>query len=85
MSEELKRPVKQAAVTVNNQPVELPKGTITGLAIKEAAIAQHVLIQLSFQLSVRRGPRQTQIIGDNEVIDVHDGLEFVAVAGDDNS
>lgn len=72
-------------ITVNTKPVPVTRPRLTGRDIKAAAIAAGVEIDLAFQLSVRRGPRQTQIVGDDEMIAVHDGLEFIAVAGDDNS
>ena len=76
---------KAVQIIVNKSAVTLPDRHTTGYAIKEAAISAGVPIELSFQLSVKRGPHQTQIIGDAEAITIHDGLEFVAVAGDDNS
>src|SRR4051794_24677330 len=74
---------KTVAISVNTKPVQVPGPRTTGWEIKEAAIAQGVQIELSFQLSVQRGPRHMDIIGDNETITVHKGLTFVAVAGDD--
>jgi UPF0288 family protein (methanogenesis marker protein 3) len=71
-------------VTVNGQPVTLPDQEVTGLQIKEAAIAQGVQIGLNFELSVKRGNRY-QIVGDTDRIRVHKGQEFLAVAPDDNS
>ena len=76
---------KAVQIVVNKASVDLPDHHTTGYAIKEAAIRRGVEIELSFQLSVKHGPHQTQIVGDTEPITVHAGLEFVAVAGDDNS
>lgn len=76
---------KAMQIAVNTQPITVTGPRITGRDIKSAAIAAGVQIDAAFQLSVRRGPRQTQIVGDDEMIAVHDGLEFIAVAGDDNS
>lgn len=76
---------KAVQVVVNNTSVALPDHQTTGYAIKQAAISHGVAIELSFQLSVKRGQHQTQIIGDTDPITVRDGLEFIAVAGDDNS
>jgi Multiubiquitin len=76
---------KAVQIIVNKSLVTLPDRHTTGYAIKEAAISAGVQIELSFQLSVKHGPHQTQIIGDAETITIHDGLVFVAVAGDDNS
>lgn len=72
-------------ITVNKQPVIIPGPRVTGLQIKEAAIAQGVAIQLSFQLSEELSDRQRRIVGDNDVVTVHKGSKFFAVAGDDNS
>lgn len=71
-------------VTVNRQPVELPAERLTGLEIKEAAIRQHVEIEPSFQLSLKRGDRY-EVIGDSDRVEVRRDEEFLAVAPDDNS
>jgi hypothetical protein len=71
-------------VTVNRQPVDLPDRELTGLQIKQAAIAQHVEIQLDFPLSVKHGGR-FEPVGDNQPIRVHEHEEFLAVPPDDNS
>lgn len=71
-------------VTVNRQQVDLPDREITGLEVKQAAIAQGVQIQLDFQLSVKRGEHY-EVIGDNDTITAHENEEFLAVAPDDNS
>ena len=71
-------------VTVNNQPVELPRREVTGLEIKQAAIRQGVEIELNFALSVKRGDRY-QPVGDDEPVRPHEGEKFLAVAPDDNS
>ena len=63
--------------------VEGPKST--GLAIKEAAIAQGVSIQLDFVLSEEVGDRRTKVIGDKDEVTVHPHAKFIAVAPDDNS
>lgn len=76
---------KAVQIVVNKQAVTLPGHQGTGLEIKQAAIAQGVEIEVSFQLSVTRGPNQRHIVGDDDVVGLHDGLVFVAVAGDDNS
>lgn len=72
-------------ITVNKKPVSIEGPRVTGLQIKEAAIAQGVNIQLSFQLSEELGNRQRRVIGDTDVVTVHKGSKFFAVAGDDNS
>lgn len=72
-------------ISVNKKPVNVAGPRVTGLQIKEAAIAQGVAIQPSFQLSEELGNRQRRIVGDNDVVTVHKGSKFFAVAGDDNS
>jgi hypothetical protein len=72
-------------ISVNNRPVRIEGPTATGRQIKEAAIAQGVPIQISFQLSEKLGDRRTRIVGDADVVAVHEHASFVAVAEDDNS
>ncbi|OKI58020.1 multiubiquitin domain-containing protein [Micromonospora sp. CB01531] len=78
------RPPRTITVSVNNQQVELPERRVTGLEIKQAAIAQGVHLQPNFQLSLKRGNRY-EVVGDNDTIAVHPNQEFLAVAPDDNS
>jgi hypothetical protein len=78
-------PRREIRVTVNRQWSVTVHGTRqTGLSIKEAAIAQGVPIQMDFLLSRKHGPK-FQPVGDDEHIRVHDGDEFRALDGDDNS
>lgn len=72
-------------ITVNNKKIEVEGPKATGLQIKEAAIAQGLAIELSFQLSEKLGPHKTKIIGDTDTVTVHEDAVFVAVADDDNS
>ncbi|OXM45451.1 multiubiquitin domain-containing protein [Amycolatopsis alba] len=78
------RPPARIAVTVNNDPVELPAHRMTGAEIKAAAVEQGADLQTDFQLSVKKG-KHYDVVGDDEVISVHKGQEFIAVAADDNS
>ncbi|MER6667411.1 multiubiquitin domain-containing protein [Amycolatopsis japonica] len=78
------RPPTQIAVTVNNDPVTLPAHRMTGAEIKAAAVEQGADLQTDFQLSVKKG-KHYDVVGDSEVISVHEGQEFIAVAADDNS
>jgi Multiubiquitin len=71
-------------VTVNYQRVELPERVMTGLEIKQAAIAQGVEIGPNFQLSVKRGDHY-DVVGDTDPVHVHEQEDFLAVAPDDNS
>ncbi len=68
-------------VTVNGRPVELHEKKVSGLQIKEAAIAQHVAIEPSFILQ----EEHSRIVGDNDVIEVRDHERFTAIPNDDNS
>lgn len=85
MSQSATAAQKAVQIAVNTKPVTVTGPRLTAREIKSVAIEQGVEIDLAFQLSVRRGPRQTQIVGDDEMIAVHDGLMFIAVASDDNS
>jgi hypothetical protein len=72
-------------VVVNKHAVRVEGPETTGRRIKEAAIAQGVKIELSFQLSEKLGEHKTKIIGDDDTVTVHHDTVFVAVADDDNS
>lgn len=72
-------------IVVNRQPVRIEGPRATGLQIKEAAIAQGVKIQVSFQLSEKLGDHKTKVIGDTDTVTLHEGAVFAAVADDDNS
>lgn len=78
------RPHRLVEITVNKKDVRVQGPRATGLAIKEAAIAQGVQIQLDFQLAEIRG-HERHIVGDAEEVRVHEHARFVATAGDDNS
>lgn len=75
-------------VLVNTHKVELDEKKMTGSQVKAAAIAQGAELEQDFQLSLKHrhghGNRY-DIVGDDDEIKIEDGLEFVAVAGDDNS
>jgi len=75
---------REVRVSVNSQPVDLPERHLTGLDIKQAAIAQSVAIELGFQLSLKRGDSY-EVIGDADTVEIHRDEEFLAVAPDDNS
>jgi len=72
-------------IVVNKKPVEIEGPTATGLQIKEAAIAAGVEIELTFKLSKVIGEHKTEGVGDDQVVHLHKGERFVAVADDDNS
>jgi hypothetical protein len=77
--------LKQVPVEVNGNPVMLEEKVLTGLEIKQAAIAQQVQIQLDFVLQLQRPNGEYDPIGDNEEVHVHKGMEFNCIAPDDNS
>jgi len=85
---ELAADIKNAhpvTVTVNERPVALPNNHVTGLEVKQAAMAQSVSIQLDFVLSEELGEKRTRIVGDNDIVSVSDRSRFLAIAPDDNS
>lgn len=79
------RESREIEILVNEQPVALAGHRHTGLEIKQAAISQGVSISLDFVLSIERGPRQTAIIEDNELVTITRHSRFVAIPDDDNS
>ena len=72
-------------ITVNTRPVALAGPRTTGLAIKEAAIAQGVPIHLDFILSEEIGPKKTRLVRDGDEVTIHPHSKFVAIPNDDNS
>jgi hypothetical protein len=75
---------RTVVIHVNERPVTVPH-RVTGLGIKQAAIAQGLPIQLDFVLSQELNDRRTKIIGDADEVSVSEHSRFVAVAPDDNS
>jgi antitoxin (DNA-binding transcriptional repressor) of toxin-antitoxin stability system len=75
----------EVVITVNEKPVTVTGPKVTGLQIKEAAIAQGVQISMDFQLSEELPNGRTRIVGDADEITVNKHSRFDAVAGDDNS
>jgi hypothetical protein len=75
----------EVVITVNEQPVTVIGSKVSGLQIKEAAIAQGVQIGLDFQLSEELPNGRTRIVGDGDIVTVNKHSRFDAVAGDDNS
>lgn len=80
------KPAKGVTVRVNGHKVELPGPDVTGLEIKQAAIAQGVEIQLDFLLTreARKG-HPADSIDDDEQIHVDQQDRFVANDVDDDS
>jgi hypothetical protein len=72
-------------IKVNRHSVELPSQRATGREIKEAAIAQGVKIEVTFQLTEIIADHKKRNIRNDEEVHLQQGMEFKAVAGDDNS
>jgi hypothetical protein len=73
-------------VTVNRKPVALSSHRVTGLEIKETAIAEGVEIELDFLLTLEAFEGQpARVIADDEVITVTKHSTFRANDGDDDS
>ncbi len=81
---ETKPVTKPVTITVNGAHVTVPDREVTGGAIKQAAIAAGVPIQTDFVLYERRADNnEYRKIADDEVVTVHPGEKFRAVAPDD--
>lgn len=72
-------------VSVNEQPVKLHGESATGIEIKNAAIAQGVLIQPNFVLQEELPNGTSRVVGDNDKVHLREHLRFTAIAPDDNS
>lgn len=81
----LKRREREVEIFVNERPVRIERGGRTGLEIKQAAIAQGISIQADFLLMLEKPGGQSRVIGDQDLVEVRQGLRFTAVADDDNS
>ena len=72
-------------ITLNEKPVVLDGSKQTGESIKKAAIDQGVNIKEDFVLSIELGGGKTQLVGDEEDIEVRPNDRFLAIDNDDNS
>ena len=72
-------------ITLNEKPVVLDGSKQTGESIKKAAIDQGVNIKEDFVLSIELGGGKTQLVGDEEDIEVRSNDRFLAIDNDDNS
>ena len=81
------QPNHEHRVELNYHPLLLRGQRLTGLEIKQQAIAAPIPnIQLDFHLTVERDRNDVEhTIGDDEAWTVHDGDCFTAVKPDDNS
>lgn len=76
---------KRVTVQFNGHPLVLDEKKMTGLEIKQAAIAQGQPIQLDFVLQVERPNGEYDPVGDDEEVHIRKGMEFTCIAPDDNS
>lgn len=83
-SEEAHGKDRLVPVLFNNQSIHITRGPRTGAQIKTDAIDAGIVIQHDFPLAAKHGNRYVNI-GDADVVNVHQNMEFTAVAGDDNS
>jgi len=78
--------IKTITVKVNNKPVRFTKRTVTGLEIKQTAIAQGVAIEVGFVLyRVKPEGGLGRAIDDDKKVVLKACDEFRCVAPDDNS
>lgn len=80
------KPGHEVTVKVNTKPVVLPDNQVTGLQVKQAAIAQGIEIELDFLLTLEaHGGHPAETIDDNEPVKVNKHSEFTANDVDDDS
>jgi DNA-binding Lrp family transcriptional regulator len=83
---EVEEEPREVPIKVNNKPVVLPKHRMTGLEIKETAIAQGVDIKPDFILTLdARDGKPVETIENDQTVFVRDHDEFTANDGEDNS
>jgi hypothetical protein len=71
-------------VTINNNPVHVPRHRLTALQLKEIAIAQHANIQLGFVLSrIKSDGSVGPAIPDNEILKLKQDNAFSCVDTED--
>jgi hypothetical protein len=76
---------KEVTVQFNGNPLVLNEKVMTGLEIKQAAIAQQQPVQVDFVLQLQRPNGEYDPISDSETVHIRKGLEFTCIAPDDNS
>jgi hypothetical protein len=72
-------------IHVNNAPVNIDGPRVSGLQIKEAAIAQGVAIGIDFVLSELRPNGRPEIVGNDDPVTVNKNSRFTATDDDDDS
>jgi Multiubiquitin len=85
MSSEPAKHPRLVEISVNGKPVQIEGPKAMGRAIKEAAVAQGLTIQVNFVLSQVIGRDKRKVVGDTDSVAVNKNSEFIAVAPDDNS
>lgn len=76
---------KEIRIEVNGKDVTVPDKEMAGAEIKQAAISQGVQIQLTFVLQLEQPNGTSKVIGDTDIVRVHNHMSFTAIAPDDNS
>jgi hypothetical protein len=76
---------KRITVEINGNPVVLDEKVMSGLEIKQAAITQGQQIQPDFVLQLQQTNGEYNVIGDQDEVRVHKGMDFTCIAPDDNS
>lgn len=79
-----RRHPKGVVVQINSVDVTFERGEHSGRDIKATAISQAVAIDPTFVLSVEQGNRYITV-GDDDMVRLRHGMDFFAVAPDDNS
>jgi Multiubiquitin len=72
-------------VLVNEKPVAVSGPKVTGLQIKEAAVAAQLPVDLEFVLSEEDKHGDTTLIGNGDEVHVNKHSRFLLVPPDDNS
>jgi hypothetical protein len=72
-------------IIVNGHVVRVDRPDLTGLAIKEAAIAKGVKIQLDFVLFEDQSNGKQVVVKDDQRVKLHERERFEAITNDDNS
>lgn len=79
------KPPKTIEIKVNGKPVTVPDKEVTGLQIKQAAMAQGLNIQLDFLVFHDLSNGQQVAVKDDELIKVHHHERFDVLCNDDHS
>jgi L-cysteine desulfidase len=79
------KPPQMIEIIVNGKPVNVPDKEVTGLEIKQAAIAQGLNIQLDFLVFRDLSNGQQVAVKDDEPVKVHHKERFDILCNDDHS